>query len=472
MVKEYGMFINGEWIEGESGTFIEVENPATREIIAKVSRGNEADCNKAVAAAKRAFPAWAAVSPTERANLIRRVGKILSAKRDEIAAIITAELGMPIRYSAAYHVDGPINECGVFADFAENFEYEKKQAGGYILREPVGVVAGLTPWNYPLDQITLKLLSAVAAGNTVVLKPSQLAPLSALAFAEVFVEAGAPAGVFNVVTGAGGEVGNILAVHPDVSMISFTGSTAAGKEVGKLAVGSNVKKIALELGGKSAMIVLEDGDISAAVDKVLSSSFMNSGQTCCAYTRLLIPASRKDEIEAMIVEKAGKFVVGNPTDPGTDIGPVISAKAYEKIRSYIRLGIEEGARMLVGEIPQDAGDGYYIHPVVFTDVKNNMRIAQEEIFGPVLVVITYATEEEAVEIANDSPYGLDGAVFGAPKHAYQIAKQLKTGDVHINAAPFYPTFPFGGYKESGLGREGSIYGFEEYLEIKSVYITD
>ena len=468
-MKECKLFIDGEWISGTSGQWIEVENPATKEIIAKVPRGNETDCNKAVAAAKAAFPTWSSKTPKERADVLRKVGEILQEKRDEIAEVITKELGMPIQHSALYHVDGPIYETGIFADYAENFEYEKKQEGGVILREAVGVVAGLTPWNYPLDQVTLKLLPAVAAGNCVVLKPSQLAPLSGLILADAFDKAGCPKGVFNVVTGAGGEVGNVLANHPDVSMISFTGSTKAGKEVGQLALGSNVKKFALEMGGKSALIILEDADIPAAIDEVLYSAFMNSGQTCCAFTRLLIPASKKAEIEELILEKSKGFVLGDPMDPGSDIGPVISEKAFEKIKGYIELGLEEGATMLLGEVPTDCEKGYFIKPVVFTDVKNSMKIAQEEIFGPVLVVITYETEEEAVAIANDSPYGLDGAVFGSFDKAYAVAKQIKSGNVHINGAPYDATFPFGGYKESGLGREGSIYGFEEYLEIKSVF---
>lgn len=463
------LFINNEWVEGSSGEVIEVENPATKEIIATVPRGNKEDCDKAVAAAKEAFPKWSTTSPKERANILRKVGEILQSKRDKIAEVITKELGMPIQHSALYHVDAPIYEAGLFADYAENFEYEKKQEGGVVLREAVGVVAGLTPWNYPMDQVTLKLLPAVAAGNCVILKPSQLAPLSGLILADAFKEAGCPAGVFNVVTGAGGEVGNVLATHPDVNMISFTGSTKAGKEVGQLAITSNVKKVALEMGGKSALVVLEDADLGAAVDEVLYSSFMNSGQTCCAFTRFIIPESKKKEIEELIVEKSKGFVLGDPMDEKTDIGPVISKKAFDKIKGYIELGLEEGATMLVGEVPEEPEGGYYIKPVVFTDVNNSMKIAQEEIFGPVLVVITYKDEEEAISIANDSPYGLDGAVFGSFDKAYEVAKQIKSGGIHINGAPYDASFPFGGYKESGMGREGSIYGFEEYLEIKSVF---
>lgn len=465
------LFIGGKWIPGHSGKVIEVENPATREIIAAVPQGDAQDCAAAVQAAKEGFAVWKTYSGKQRAECLYRLADYFEAHSAEIASTITAELGAPVKMAEDWHVSAAAGETRFFAECAENFPYEEKKNGYILRREPFGIVAGITPWNYPLDQITLKILPALAAGNCVILKPSQMAPLTAYHFARGVEAAGFPAGVLNLVTGRGGEVGNILASDPDIRMISFTGSTSAGREVGRLAL-SNIKKCTLELGGKSAGIVLESADLAAAVDDVFSSCFMNTGQTCNAITRMLIPASKKTEIETLMVEKAAEFVVGDPLDPKTDIGPLVNRKSFDKVKEYIEIGVQEGATLLCGEVPENADMGYYVKPVVFTDVKNEMRIASEEIFGPVLSVITYQTLEEAIAIANDSPYGLCGAVYGAKDEAVEAARQMETGVICINGAPICSGAPFGGYKESGIGRESCVQSVDEYLEIKAICCQD
>lgn len=469
-MKKLKLYIDGQWVQGNSGKVIQVENPSNKEIIAEVPEGDEVDVNKAVKAAKKAFPVWKSFTPQKRAELLDKVAYYLEEKKEEIAQVITAELGAPKKMVIGWHVEAPICEARFFAKVAREFEYEVKKDGVTVVREPFGVVAGLTPWNYPLDQVTVKILPALAAGNCVILKPSKSSPLSAYFLAEAVEAAGFPKGVFNLVTGRGGEVGNVLASHMDVQMISFTGSTSAGKEVGRLALG-NIKKIALELGGKSASVVLEGADYKKAVNATLIKCFMNTGQTCSALTRFIVPRGLKDEIEDLMIEESKKFVVGDPLDKNTDIGPLINKSAFNKVKKYIEIGINEGANMLVGEIPDNCESGYYVKPVIFTEVDNNMTIAKEEIFGPVLCVIYYDTVEEAINIANDSEYGLSGAVFGKQEEAVSFAKKMETGVVHINGAPFTVEAPFGGYKQSGIGRENSVYSFDEYLEIKALLIN-
>ncbi|MCQ4638438.1 aldehyde dehydrogenase family protein [Anaerovorax odorimutans] len=464
----YDLYIDGKWMASTGSSRIEVEDPATRQVIGSVPRGTKEDVDKAVAAAKKAFPEWSRTSAKERGRILRKVGDLMEQRKTDFARVISLELGMPIRHVEKWHLKSSIREAVYFAHMAENFEYEYEAEGGWVRREPFGVIAGLTPWNYPMEQITMKLFPAIAAGNCVVLKPSQATPLCACMLANIFEDAGLPPGVFNIVTGAGGEVGNCLALHRDVDMLTFTGSTSAGKEVGALAL-STVKKITLELGGKSPLIVLPDADFRAAAEEAVYSVFMNTGQTCCAYTRMLVPRKNKEEIESFLAEEAGRYKVGAPSDPDSDIGPLISKRAFERVKGYIEKGIEEGARMLVGEVPGEIKKGYYVKPVIFTDVTNDMTIAREEIFGPVLSVISYDTVEEAVEIANDTPYGLDSAVYGPAEEAYEVGCRIRAGGVHINGADAHITCPFGGYKESGLGREGGTFGFEEYLEVKSVF---
>lgn len=466
-MKEYLLYIGGQWVPGHSGEVISVENPATRETIATVPQGDAQDVEAAVAAAKEGFRVWKTYSGEQRAQCLYKAAEYFEEHSKEIADTITAELGAPVSMSEDWHVGAAAGEAREFAGFAENFIYEEKKEGYLLRREPYGIVAGITPWNYPLDQVTLKILPALAAGNCVILKPSQMAPLSAIHFAKAMEYGGIPAGVFNLVTGRGGEVGNVLASHPDIRMISFTGSTTAGRQVNELAL-SNIKKCTLELGGKSAGIVMENADLEAAVDAVLTDCFMNTGQTCNAITRMLIPESKKNELEAMMKSRAAQFVVGDPLDPSVDIGPLINKKSWDKVKEYIEIGLQQGATMLVGEIPESCDGGYYVKPVIFTDVTNDMRIAREEIFGPVLSVITYRTIEEAIEIANDSPYGLCGAVYGPEEDAIEVARQMETGVICINGAGICSGAPFGGYKESGIGRESCIQSVDEYLEIKSI----
>lgn len=470
-MEQLKLYIGGEWVDGASGTLIEVENPATKEIFAKVPEGNEEDVNRAVNAAKEGFKVWKEFTAEQRADRLDKVAEYLENNAEKICEVITKELGAPKKIVKAWHVDGAIAEARFFAQVARDFEYEVKKPGVVIRREPVGIVAGLTPWNFPLDQITVKLFPALAAGNAVILKPSQQTPLSAYFVVEATKYAGFPAGVFNVVTGRGGQVGNVLARHPDIQMVSFTGSTSAGKEVGRLGL-NNVKKTALELGGKSASVILESASVEYAVEDTLEKCFINSGQICSGLTRMIAPKKKKDAIEFLLKEKAVGYVTGNPEDESVDIGPVINEAAFQKIKKYIEIGLEEGAQMLVGEVPEGYDEGYFIKPVIFTDVTNDMTIAQEEIFGPVLSVIYYETEAEALRIANDSPYGLSGAVFGEAAKARSFAEKMETGVVHINGAPFTVEAPFGGYKQSGLGRENSVYSFDEYLEIKAMLIAE
>lgn len=467
-MKTYDLYINGQWVKSSSGDIIKVENPATKEIVACVPRGNAEDVDLAVNAARAAQADWAAAPLSERVALMRKLADVIESKHDELCEAISSEMGIPLKHALGYHVAGASNEARYFADMAENFEYEEVKSNGVIRREPVGVVAGITPWNYPLDQATYKLFPAIVSGNTVVLKPSQNAPTCCLILAQCFEEAGFPAGVFNVVTGVAGEVGNALATHKEVDVVSFTGSTSGGIEVGKLALGT-VKKIALELGGKSPLIVLDGGDLEAAVAHVCSDAFMNSGQTCCAYTRFLIHESLKEKAEELLKAEAAKYIVGDPLDENTEVGPLVSEKAWTKVKGYIEKGVAEGARLIAGEIPENCDNGYYVKPAIFMDVDNSMTIAQEEIFGPVLSVITFKDDAEAVEIANDTPYGLASGVYGPQERALEVAKKIKAGNCSVNGAGGGLDFPFGGYKMSGIGRELGRFGFEEFLEIKSMF---
>ena len=468
LIKEpVGMYIGARFTKGSSGRTMEVIAPYSGEVIAHVFQGNAEDIHAAVAAAKEAFPAWRDTPAADRAALLRRIRDLIQARREELAALISRELGMPVKYCEAYQVDGSIEEAAYYADMAEQYPYRKKTAGGYRVREPFGVVALLTPWNYPLDQITMKAFPALAAGNCVVVKPSKKTPLTALALAEIIHEAGVPAGVFNVVPAIGVEVGDALADDPDIRLLSFTGSTKVGKQIGAKSVAANAKNIILEMGGKSAMIILEGADLDAAVAEVLASSFVNTGQTCCAFTRLLVPVSLKETVEAKIKEQAAAYVTGDPADPMTDVGPIVTPDAFAKVKGYIESGLAEGARMIVGGVP---AEGPMIEPVVFSDVTMDMRIAREEIFGPVLSVLTYDNVDEAVAIANATEYGLDSAVWGPEEEAIRVASRMEAGNVHVNGAAYDIHLAFGGYKESGIGREGGVTGFELYLEEKAIFL--
>lgn len=463
------LYIGGQWVESEGRAWIEVENPANGTIIAKVPDSSTADVDKAVEAAKAGLEIWKNTSPKKRAAFLYDIADYIEQHSEEIGRIITKELGAPVKIAKSWHVDSCPEEARYYAKLAEEYSYEQRIPGAIICREPVGVVAALTPWNYPLDQVSIKVLPALAAGNSIILKPSQLTPLSAYCFAEAAEAIGLPAGVFNLITGRGSSIGNYISAHPEIQMISFTGSTDTGRSVARHGL-ENIKKIALELGGKSACVLLKDGKVEDAVNFVLKDCFMNTGQTCSATTRMLVPNTLLSEVESEIQKKAVQFKVGNPEEADTDIGPLISRKQFDKVKKYIKIGLEEGAKLLVGEIPIECKEGYYINPVVFTEVTNQMTIAREEIFGPVLCIISYETEEEALFIANDSIYGLSGAVFGEKEHAKQFALKMQTGNVHINGADYVTGAPFGGYKQSGLGREFDSTSFEEYMEIKALFI--
>src|SRR5699024_4979931 len=462
------IFINGQWVEPVSNETIQVENPATKQIIGSVPASNEEDVNKAVQAAKDAFETWQFTPVEERTELVQSLLKELESRVDEMADVIVKELGCGRRFAKHNQVLPYLDDIRTHLEGIKDYPLEEKY-GEYIIRkEPVGIIGALTPWNYPLGQIIKKLSPALLAGNTIVLKPSQSTPLVAYVLTKAIEAAHFPKGVFNLVPGRGSEVGNVLSTHKDVNMITFTGSTKGGREVSKLAA-DDVKRITLELGGKSPAIILKGADYNLALNKTLDKIYLNTGQSCSAYSRLLVPRDEKENIEDMIIEKTKSYKFGDPKDPETVIGPVASKKQFDKISYYINKGIEEGDKLLLGEIPKES-KGYYINPVVFTDVDNHMEIAREEIFGPVLSVIYYDTVEEAIHIANDTKYGLSGAVFGPDKEAIEVAKQIRTGEVAINNGSSLHQAPFGGFKHSGLGREGGKYGIDEFVEIKAIFI--
>jgi acyl-CoA reductase-like NAD-dependent aldehyde dehydrogenase len=379
---------------------------------------------------------------------------------------------MPLNLSNMIQAGLPLMTFGSMQQILSTFEFEETIGNSLVVKEPVGVVGAITPWNYPLHQIALKVAPALAAGNTVVLKPSEVAPLNAFILADVIEEVGLPAGVFNLVTGVGPVVGEAIAKHPDVDMVSFTGSTRAGKRVAELGA-QTVKRIALELGGKSPNIILEDADLTKAVPAGVGGAFLNSGQTCTALTRMIVPRSKLAEVEQLAVQAAETYTPGDPFDANTRLGPLVSAAQQERVRNYINKGVEEGAKLLTGgaEQPEGLDKGYFVRPTVFSDVRNDMTIAQEEIFGPVLSIIPVDSEEEAIEVANDTIYGLAGAVWAGEKDkAQEVARQIRTGMVDVNGGGFNPMAPFGGFKQSGRGREAGKYGLEEFLEIKSMQL--
>jgi betaine-aldehyde dehydrogenase len=466
------LYINGEWVSSRASGFLEVINASTEEVMARVPAGSSEDVERAAGAARRAFGGWASTSVAERARYLRVLSEGLAARAEEIAGTITGEVGMPLRLSRTIQAGLPITVMASYAEMLTSFCFEERIGNSLVVREPVGVVGAISPWNYPLHQIVAKVAPALAAGCTVVLKPSEVAPLSAFLLAEVVEAAGLPPGVFNLVCGTGAVVGEVLAAHPDVDMISFTGSTRAGRRVSEIA-SQTVKRVALELGGKSASIVLEDADMTKAVRSTVSSCFLNSGQTCTALTRLLVPRSRQAEAVKLAADIAGGFTVGDPFGGEAKLGPLVSATQRDRVREYIGQGIREGAELLVGgpEAPPGLDRGYYVRPTVFDSVQPDMTIAREEIFGPVLSVLAYEDEDDAVRIANGTRYGLAGAVWSADgRRAESIARRLRAGQVDINGGRFNPMAPFGGYKESGHGRELGRYGLEAFLEVKSLQL--
>jgi acyl-CoA reductase-like NAD-dependent aldehyde dehydrogenase len=467
------LYIDGGWMQSTGSDTIDVVNAATEEVMGRVPRGTADDVDRAVKAARAAFPEWSAKPVEERAKFVQMLAEGLGARADEIAETISGEVGMPIFWSKMIQAGLPQAVMGSYVDIAKDFPFEERLGNTLVVREPVGVVGCITPWNYPLHQIVAKVAPALAAGCTVVLKPSEVAPLNAFILAEVIDSAGLPAGVFNLVSGTGPEVGEAIASHPEVDMVSFTGSTRAGKRVAELA-SQSVKRLALELGGKSPFVILPGADVDQAVNAGLGACYINAGQTCIAWTRMLVPREQHDEIVEKVKAAAETFALGDPSNEGhMGLGPLISDTQRERVRGYIEKGIEEGATLVTGgpEQPEGFDTGYYVKPTVFANVRNDMTIAREEIFGPVLSVIPYDDEEDAVRIANDTVYGLHAGVFGPDEEsALRVARRLQAGQVDINGQKFNPIAPFGGYKQSGTGRELGKYGLEEYLEIKAMNI--
>jgi aldehyde dehydrogenase (NAD+) len=473
MQERTNLYIDGAWVPSTGTVTHDVLNATTEEVIGRIPEATPADVDRAVAAAKAAFPDWAASAVDDRVKFVQQLSETLQSRTEEIAKLITAEVGTPMMISQIAQAGLPALMAGSYVQIAQEFPWEEQIGNSTIVREPVGVVGCITPWNYPLHQVIAKVAPALTAGCTIVLKPSEVAPLTSFVLAEIFDDIGLPHGVFNLVTGTGPVVGEALVQHPDVAMISFTGSTRAGKRIMELA-SQQVKKVALELGGKSPFLVLEDAPADEAVKAGISSAYLNGGQTCIAWTRMLVPESRKDEFVAAAKAEAEGFQPGDPLEMETKLGPMVSAAQRERVRDYIRKGLEEGATLVTGgaEAPDDLDIGYFVRPTVFADVTNDMTIAQEEIFGPVLSIITYKDEDEAVRIANDTQYGLHAGVYGADKErAKAVARRIEAGQVDINGQGFNPLAPFGGYKQSGIGREYGKFGLEEFLQVKSLQST-
>ncbi len=469
-MKEYQIYYDGKWQDSDSGEYSEVENPATREIIAKVPKGSHNDVDKAVAAAKKAFPAWNKTSPEERAEYVRKIKEGIESKKQALADTMVSELGNSQTFSEEGQVPLSLREMEATLEDFKKLKFEEEMEDGTILqKEGFGVVACITPWNYPLNQIQRKITPALLAGNTVVVKPASLTPVTAMILTEIIDDIGLPDGVFNLVTGSGSDLGDYLTKHKDVSVVSFTGSTPVGQKMYESAA-VNIKKLVLELGGKSPLVYLKGGDLDQAIDQAAMTVINNQGQSCSALTRLLVPREQLDEVNAKIKEYYKDVKIGDPTDYDTDIGPLVDENQMNTVLDYIQKGKDEGAEVLVGGGKVDR-EGYYVEPTVFTNAKNSMTIAQEEIFGPVLTVIPYDSEEEAIEIANDVDYGLSGAVTGPDfESAKKVAKQIRAGNVFINGGARSPKAPFGGYKQSGLGRENGLYGVEDYLETKAMFV--
>ncbi|GAB3492663.1 aldehyde dehydrogenase family protein [Nocardiopsis coralliicola] len=468
------LYIDGAWTASASDAPLDVVNPATETVIDTVPAGDPADVDRAVAAARAAFPGWAATGVAERRAVLARGLQLFNERAEDIAATIATDIGAPLKFSAKVQVGLPQLMWGTFLDVAERVGEQyftgEEVNNSLIVREPFGVVGAITPWNYPLHQIILKVIPAALAGNTVVLKPTEVAPLGAYAFAEALHDAGLPAGVFNMVSGTGPVVGEAIAAHADVDMVSFTGSGRAGKRITEVAA-ATVKKVALELGGKSPNVVLDDADLGAAVKNGIADVMRNTGQSCNALTRMIVPRERYDEAVELAKAAAEKYSTGDPFDESTRMGPVVSEQQLKRVRDYINAGEAEGARIVTGgaEPPEGADRGYYVRPTVFADVSNDMRIAREEIFGPVVALIPHSGEDDAVAIANDTVYGLAAAVWsGDAERGLEVARKLRAGQVSVNGGGVNPLAPFGGYKQSGTGREWGQFGLDEFCEVKAI----
>jgi aldehyde dehydrogenase (NAD+) len=465
------IFIDGAWrLPKEPNGFSQVTNAATGGPLARTVRGGAADVDDAIVAAQSATDTWSQTTPAERADALRTLALVLTKRQDEVAELISLEVGTPRRISQRVQVGLPISVLEGYADAVERFQWEETVGNSTVYSVAAGVVGAITPWNYPLHQLVAKVGGAIAAGCAVVAKPSDEAPLSGFAFAEVVEEAGLTPGLFNLVSGTGSVVGEAIAGHPGVDVVSFTGSTGAGTRVAQLAA-PNITRVALELGGKSANVILHDADLERAVKTGVGNAFLNSGQTCSAWTRMIVPRGVHAEVLELARASVDKLSLGHPLDGATRLGPLVSARQQQSVREYIDLGIAEGATLVTGgsEQPDGLGEGFYVKPTVFGDVTTSMRIAQEEIFGPVLVILPYDDEVEALAIANDSEYGLAGGVWSADEgRALAFARKIRTGQVDINGGAFNPAAPFGGFKKSGLGREFGTFGISEFVDHQSV----
>ena len=471
MTTAYNKFyINGEWVEPAGRETIDVINPATEEAFATISMGTAEDVDAAAKAARAAFPSWSQSSVEERKTVLQKIMAGIQARAGDLAAAITSEMGAPVGLANAAQVPSGLGHFAAVLPVLENYKFQETRGSTLIVKEAAGVCGFITSWNWPLNQIACKVAPALAAGCTIVLKPSEVAPINAYILAEIIDECGLPPGVFNLVNGDGPNVGAAISAHPEVDVVSFTGSTRAGREVARAAA-DGIKRVTQELGGKSANIILDDtADFGKAVFSGVLNCFGNSGQSCNAPTRMLVPKARMGEAIESAKAAAAKAVVGDPNSEGTSLGPVVSELQFNKINALIEAGIKEGAELIAGGPgrPDGLDKGYFIKPTVFANVTNDMTIAREEVFGPVLTIIGYEDEADAIAIANDTEYGLSGYISGEPAHAQQVALQIRTGMVHINGAPLDISAPFGGYKKSGNGREWGLEGFEEYLETKAM----
>jgi acyl-CoA reductase-like NAD-dependent aldehyde dehydrogenase len=466
------LYIGGEWVEPSGSDTIEVVDSTTEAVIGRIPEGTPEDVDRAVQAARAGFEVWREVPVEQRVEACVAISAALADRGDEIAALIAAEVGMPLKQARQIQAGLPAMDFGSMAQVVGELEWEQQIGNSLVVREPVGVVGCITPWNYPLHQICAKVAPALTAGCSVVVKPSEVTPLSSFILAEIVDSLDLPAGVFNLVTGYGPVVGEAIAAHDGVDMVSFTGSTRAGRRVSEVA-SQSVKRVALELGGKSANVILDDADLPTAVGYGVANCYLNSGQTCSAHTRMLVPREKLAEAEQIAAAAAEKATPGDPFEDGTRLGPLVSDAQRERVRGYIEKGQEEGAKLIAGgaEAPEGLESGFFVRPTVFSEVKPDMTIAQEEIFGPVLSIIPYDDEDEAAEIANSTIYGLDGGVWSSdPERAKAFARRMRTGQVQINGATFNPIAPFGGFKQSGRGREYGKFGLEEFLEVKSIQL--
>lgn len=475
-VKQYDSFyINGQWIKSTGSQFGQVINPATEAVVAEVVEGTVEDVDRAVQAARAAFDSWSSTPSSVRADYLRKIANGLQARVDEVALAISNELGSPLQYAKSVQAQEPVDGFNLYADYASLMDEVEHIHNSMVVREAVGVCSFINPWNYPLFQIVGKVAPALAAGCTMVVKPSEITPINAFILAEVIHEAGLPAGVFNLVSGIGPVVGEAMCVHPEVDMVSFTGSTRAGTRIAELAA-PTVKRVCQELGGKSPMLITEDVDsdaLAAAVNYVVEDVMFNTGQTCTALTRLLVPRSRLDEANAIAKASVEALVVGDPLSDDTFVGPMSSDRQRDTVQGYINIGLEEGATLLTGGLgyPDGLSQGYYVRPTVFTNVSNDMRIAREEIFGPVMCILPYESLEEGIRIANDTPYGLSSAVWAASKEdGLAIARKIRAGQVYVNGGEYNLEAPFGGYKQSGNGREWGAQALHEFIEIKAIQL--